>query len=326
MLEGCVRCGGALGPATDRPPCLCELGPLETLPGVVLPEESVVSGGKSTLPLAGAGWGEGRRKALPSPAGPHPDPPVRKPTEAKGGTTEHARALRCPGCGAWLEVGARRCGFCTIELAAVRCWRCFELSFAGSAHCAACGAKLGLEADRGATEACCPVCRKEVLHLVEVGEHRIRECMGCGGVMVDHEELGSLTRKTELDAGIRLLDAGVQKSVLTETEVRYRYCPDCGVILNRRNFGQRSGVVVDVCKEHGVWFDSDELTAVLAFVASGGLKEQRDRAIDDAKRELSRRRAEALAEQSKASGAYGPDTFTVDSAAALLAAILELFR
>lgn len=279
----CVSCGGALSPATDRPPCLCELTPIETLPAIGLPE-------------------------------------------ARGGTDTHARALRCPGCGAWLDAGARRCGYCEIELSAVRCWRCFELGFAGSVHCAACGAKLGLEADLGATEARCPACADEVLHLVEVGEHRIRECMGCGGVMVPHDELEALTRRTELEAGARVIEGGGHKAELTELEVRYRSCPDCGVILNRRNFGLRSGVIVDVCRTHGVWFDADELTSVLAFVASGGMKVQRERELADAKKELARRRAEALGEQAKLGGSYGHDGFAVDSAAALLEAIVELFR
>jgi Zn-finger nucleic acid-binding protein len=41
--------------------------------------------------------------------------------------------------------------------------------------------------------------------------------------------------------------------------------------MNRVNFGKRSGVIVDVCKEHGVWFDRGELTQAIEFVAKGGL-------------------------------------------------------
>jgi hypothetical protein len=28
--------------------------------------------------------------------------------------------------------------------------------------------------------------------------------------------------------------------------------------MNRVNFAEYSGVVVDVCREHGTWFDADE--------------------------------------------------------------------
>jgi hypothetical protein len=38
------------------------------------------------------------------------------------------------------------------------------------------------------------------------------------------------------------------------------------------NFGMRSGIVVDVCRSDGTWFDCGELDAALEFVASGGLE------------------------------------------------------
>ena len=41
----------------------------------------------------------------------------------------------------------------------------------------------------------------------------------------------------------------------------------------RKNFGRRSGVIVDWCGRHGTWFDPDELERVAAFVAAGGLVE-----------------------------------------------------
>jgi len=37
--------------------------------------------------------------------------------------------------------------------------------------------------------------------------------------------------------------------------------------MNRINFGRTSGVIVDVCKKHGTWFDGGELTQVIAFAA-----------------------------------------------------------
>ena len=57
---------------------------------------------------------------------------------------------------------------------------------------------------------------------------------------------------------------------------RYVKCPICAKIMNRVNFGRRSGIVVDVCKPHGIWFERDELRAVLGFVAHGGLEQHGD--------------------------------------------------
>ena len=44
----------------------------------------------------------------------------------------------------------------------------------------------------------------------------------------------------------------------------------------RQNFGAgKSRVIVDICGEHGVWFDNDELAQLLAWVREGGVTDAR---------------------------------------------------
>ena len=74
--------------------------------------------------------------------------------------------------------------------------------------------------------------------------------------------------------------------------VRYLACPSCTKIMNRENFGHRSGVIIDVCKGHGVWLDRGELHSVLAFVDSGGL--ERARRLEDQRQAEERRAFEFL--------------------------------
>ena len=38
----------------------------------------------------------------------------------------------------------------------------------------------------------------------------------------------------------------------------------------RRNFRRSSGVILDVCVEHGTWLDADELEQITGFILSGG--------------------------------------------------------
>jgi Zn-finger nucleic acid-binding protein len=45
--------------------------------------------------------------------------------------------------------------------------------------------------------------------------------------------------------------------------------------MNRKNFAQSSGVILDLCAKHGVWLDRGELERVLGFVADGGLARAR---------------------------------------------------
>jgi len=71
--------------------------------------------------------------------------------------------------------------------------------------------------------------------------------------------------------------------------------------MNRVNFGRKSGVVVDVCKVHGTWFDAGELTQAVEWVASGGLdlaKQQIAAAADAAQKndERAQRISKAQAE------------------------------
>src|SRR5262249_45078790 len=54
-------------------------------------------------------------------------------------------------------------------------------------------------------------------------------------------------------------------------QIAYRKCPECGALMQRTNFGHRSGVVVDWCGSHGTWLDADELEDIADFVAAGGL-------------------------------------------------------
>ena len=67
----------------------------------------------------------------------------------------------------------------------------------------------------------------------------------------------------------------------------YVPCPDCAKLMNRVNFGKRSGIVLDACAQHGTWFDADELRRVVEFVRDGGL--DRARAHDRMQLEEDRR-------------------------------------
>ena len=42
--------------------------------------------------------------------------------------------------------------------------------------------------------------------------------------------------------------------------------------MHRRNYGRKSGVILDTCRQHGVWFDQGELDSVLEWIRHGGLE------------------------------------------------------
>jgi Zn-finger nucleic acid-binding protein len=48
--------------------------------------------------------------------------------------------------------------------------------------------------------------------------------------------------------------------------------------MNRINFGRKSGVILDFCRGHGMWFDDGELPRILLWIQNGG--EQRAHRLD----------------------------------------------
>ena len=76
-------------------------------------------------------------------------------------------------------------------------------------------------------------------------------------------------------------------------EVRYVPCPECGELMNRINFARCSGVIVDVCKRHGTWFQREELRRIVEFIRAGGLDVSRAKE----KRELEEKRRQLHKEQ-----------------------------
>jgi Zn-finger nucleic acid-binding protein len=174
----------------------------------------------------------------------------------------------------------------------VRCENAIEVSgvFPGAKVMCACGAEnvvmregvtapfrtpgtrhdKHVEVSRGITiKRACPRCAKP-LHEGETHEQTAEICSGCGGIFVKHDAL-----RTMIDAAHDTSTEGentiAKRRAALERDVRYLECPRCDQRMERMNFGQRSGIVVDVCKMHGTWFDASELDGVLEFVRRGGL-------------------------------------------------------
>ena len=45
-------------------------------------------------------------------------------------------------------------------------------------------------------------------------------------------------------------------------------CPECEDLMYRRNFASNSGIIVDECSKHGIWFDKHELSVAIEHMRS----------------------------------------------------------
>lgn len=191
-----------------------------------------------------------------------------------------AKSVDCPTCGGPLRVGARACPFCHCTLASCRCGHCMAWNLAQAAHCQACGrAMQGDAVEEGRQkEHPCPRC-DTVLVARRYNDLDVDECDSCGGLMITPTMMDRLVESRDKSTNLRL--ALPERPYEREQQVRYIKCPDCQKMMNRQAFGRISGVIVDVCKQHGVWFDPGELGQVLAFVERGGLERARERHADE---------------------------------------------
>jgi Zn-finger nucleic acid-binding protein len=175
-------------------------------------------------------------------------------------------------------------------------------------HCPACGAALAREFDPDEAAAlACPRC-SGALEPVRLGENRLRECAGCGGLWVDNRTFLAICHDHERVAP--LLAARPHPGPGTDAgllRVEYARCPVCRGLMNRLNFARVSGVVVDVCREHGTWFDAGELQRVVEFIERGGIDRGVTRAATDALDELLHGNASA-AERDPWRVIFGPFT------------------
>ena len=163
----------------------------------------------------------------------------------------------CSNCSAPLPLNSIQCEFCgsrnDIDLKGVHYYTTHES-----------------ESDR-----ICPRCniRLETIDLKMEGRFLIERCEQCLGLFFDPGELEAVLNATvtnvftinrgELDsinAAMRSNDYGVT----------YIKCPVCSKIMNRVNFGAKSGVIVDRCKDHGVWLDGGELRHLFEWMKAGG--------------------------------------------------------
>lgn len=209
-----------------------------------------------------------------------------------------AAVVRCSSCGAPRQDGSAACTYCGTDFTVHEqdlntvCPRCLAHISDQAKFCHHCGVALSPEALLGQKTACvCPTCGKASrLDNRQVGDVALLECRRCAGFWVStkvFEQLIERAAHDSLGADWRL--ESTQQRTTTHPCIHqagpvYRQCPFCSKLMNRTNYGRRSGVIVDACKDHGVWFDADELASILDWVRSGGLAEAQRQEADEAAR------------------------------------------
>lgn len=240
--------------------------------------------------------------------------------------------LECPGCLTVVESSVRACPTCGAPIATVRCAHCFQMNPPSESFCGGCQRELGLEPIGEPDSYACPDC-KLGFQVFRGGPGVLHDCGRCGGQFVDHALLKDLLDQRELYGQVAPRPPPRHNPL--DGPMRYVGCPICTEIMLRKNFGRSSGVIIDVCTKHGVWFDRGELPRVLEFVEAGGLELARTRQADEqrASQRASRvRQVEGSLEALSRKNSYSPfermrrDLEFGDAALSLVGYLSDLMR
>ena len=198
-------------------------------------------------------------------------------------------SLNCPNCGGAVMSDRTECQYCRSRLKTVGCAACLGLMFLGAKFCTHCGARAAAavvidEKNTGD----CPRC-KTGLQVLQIDSMTIRECSKCGGFWSDVDTFEGICVNQEKQEAVLGFIGSDAHPHAHPAAISYVPCPDCSQLMNRSNFARSSGVIIDMCREHGVWFDAEELPKIIAFIKGGGLSRQREKekmAIEDERRKL----------------------------------------
>ncbi len=211
-----------------------------------------------------------------------------RPAEKGAFSPPEVPTFRCPSCGAPAAKDARACVHCGSLLATKRCISCFALSPREAERCVKCGALLPAAAFVADGSGSCPDCRLDLVSHA-FGAVGYAECPRCAGLFLRREAFEAVTKDADTRAKVRLaepLPAAAPAPAASPTAkaksgvlpaVKYRPCPFCRKLMNRSNYGGGSGIVLDACREHGLWFDKGELAAIVDFLEKGGWDKLRAR-------------------------------------------------
>lgn len=185
----------------------------------------------------------------------------------------------CANCSAPLPVNSVKCDYCgsrnDVDLTAVHY---------NTTH-------------QSDTERICPVCAisLKTIDLGIKGKFFIERCEECLGLFFDPGELEALLEysvQNVFEINRSRLELFKLSELTNGRIATYIKCPVCANMMNRINFGSRSGVVIDRCKEHGVWLDAGELRQLCEWMKAGGK-------LLDKERKESRKKEELMLEEKR---------------------------
>jgi len=185
-------------------------------------------------------------------------------------------ALACTRCGGAVGRTDERCPWCGAGLSAADrarstlCPKCFTRIADEARHCASCGVAIAPQALTPIPAGrACPRCGGG-LAARALETTSVIECTRCRGTWLSERTFAEVCRSArERPLATASVTGKAPSGPGPESQVAYIPCLACGELMHRRmyRYGDRpSRIVVDACREHGVWLDAEELEHIVRFL------------------------------------------------------------
>ena len=107
----------------------------------------------------------------------------------------------------------------------------------------------------------CPQCRKR-LFTATVKDVELSACSGCGGIWVGNASARRVLSQPE-EIFVEMATRAGNNATARATRAEDRICPECPAVLDKT---RTHGVELDLCQEHGTWFDAYELATLVRIL------------------------------------------------------------
>jgi Zn-finger nucleic acid-binding protein len=102
----------------------------------------------------------------------------------------------------------------------------------------------------------CPRCH-EGLEVVQVSTIGVEGCLGCGGLWIDPEATSQILDFKHSGALLAVEEMGLNARWVIYPQSMIS-CPECTQPMDRFSI-EGANIEIDQCKDHGFWFDCEEL-------------------------------------------------------------------
>ena len=204
--------------------------------------------------------------------------------------TPQIASFNCPNCGAAATPDSTLCPYCRSALSVKICASCYGAVSIGMKHCPRCGAEMTDPKASVAESLSCPRCEC-ALDKRAVGKYTLHGCNQCGGLWADKSSFQDICTREEEQESVLGYEAPESSQPLGRKPQRaYVPCPECKKLMNHKNFANSSGIILDWCRDHGSWFDRNELQRIVEFIRNGGMRKAREREKSELKEQEDRLR------------------------------------